>query len=143
MCRSISNAGFPTYNCTTGITATFHQSLSHAAVHLSIQRHTLTALIDSCKSDSFMGENIAKTLKLQNKNSTRNISIALSTMNTKILGYCEIYLKLNGHDYKNVRLSLLKDLCSYVILGHDFQKQHQHLMFNLGAKAWSSHPLSK
>ena len=65
VCRSNSNAGFPTYNCTTGITATFHQSLSHAAVHLSIQRHTLTALIDSCKSDSFMGENIAKTLKLQ------------------------------------------------------------------------------
>ena len=48
------------------------------------------------------------------------ISMALSTMNTTILGYCEIDLKLNGHDYKNVRLSLLKDLCSDVILVHDF-----------------------
>ena len=79
-----------------------------------------------------MSENIAKMLKLKIKPSTRNISMALSTINTKILGYCEIDRKLNGHDYKNVRLSLLKDLCSDVILGHDFQKQHQHLKFNLG-----------
>ena len=54
------------------------------------------------------------------------------TMNTKISGYCEIYLKLNGRDYKNVRISLLTYLCSDVILGHDFQKQHLHLKFNLG-----------
>ena len=79
-----------------------------------------------------MSENIAKMLKLKIKPSTRNISMALSTINTTILGYCEIDLKLNGHDYKNVRLSLLKDLCSDVILGHDFQKQHHNLKFNLG-----------
>ena len=104
--------------------------LSHAAVHLSIHGHKFTALIDLCSSDSFMSENIAKMLKLKSKPSTRNISMALSTMNTNISGYCEIYLKLN--DYKNVRLSLLKDLCSYVIIGHYFQKQHKHLKFNGG-----------
>ena len=40
--------GFPTYNCNTGFTAAFPQSLSHAAVPLSIHGHTFTALIDSC-----------------------------------------------------------------------------------------------
>ena len=156
ICRSNSNAGttatiyedpsaiaaihgFPTYNCTTGITAAFPQSLSHAAVPLSIHGHTLTALIDSCSSDSFISENIAKMLILQIKPLTRNMYMALSTMNTTLLGYCEIDLKLNRHDYKNVCLSLLKYMCSYVILGHDFQKQHQHL----GAKAWSSDPFSQ
>ena len=79
-----------------------------------------------------MSENIAKMLKLKIKPSTRNISMALGTMNTTILGYCEIYLKLNGHDYKNVSLSLLKDLYNDVILGHAFQKQHQHLKSNMG-----------
>ena len=160
VCRSNSNAGtpatiyddpsaiaaihgFPTYRCTTGITAAFPQSLSHAAVPLSNHEHTFTVLIDSCSSDSFMSENIAKMLKLKIKPSTRNISMALSTMNTTILGYCEIDIKLNGHDYKNVRLSLLKNQCSDVILGHDFQKQHQHLKFNLGVKAWSSDPFSQ
>ena len=69
--------------------------------------------------------------------------MALSTMNTTILGYCEIDLKLNGHDYKNVCVNLLKDLCSGVILGHDFQKQHQHLNSTWGGKAWSSDPLSQ
>ena len=113
--------GFPTYNCTTGITAAFPQCVSHAVVLLSIHGHTLTALIDSCSSDSFMSENIAKMLKLQIKPSTRNLSLALTTMNTIILGYCEIDLKLIGYDYKNVRLSLLKDLCSDVILAMIFR----------------------
>ena len=31
---------FPTYNCNTGITAAFPQSLSHAVVPLSIHGHT-------------------------------------------------------------------------------------------------------
>ena len=53
--------GFPTYNCT------FPHSLSHAAGPLSINGHSLTALIDSYSSDSFMSENIAKMLKLQIK----------------------------------------------------------------------------
>ena len=79
---------FLTYNCTTGITAAFPQSLSHAAVPLSIQGHSLTALVDSCSSDSFMSENIAKMLKMQIKTSTRNISMAPSTILTKISGYC-------------------------------------------------------
>ena len=81
-----------------------------------------------------MSENIAKMLKLKIKPSTRNISMALSTMNTKISGYCDIDLKFNVHDYKNVRLSLLKDLCSDVILGHDFQKQNHHMKFNLAGQ---------
>ena len=67
-----------------------------------------------------MSENHAKIFKLQIQPSTRNIYMAHITMNTKISGYCEIDLKLSGHDYKNVRPSLLKDLCSDVILGHDF-----------------------
>ena len=134
---------FSTYNYTTGITAAFPQTLPHAAVPLSIHGHTLTALIDSCSSDNFMSENSAKILKLKIKPSTRNISMASSTMNTKLVWYCEIYLKLNGRDYKNVCLSLLKDLCSYVILGHGFQKHHQHLKSNMGAKPWSSDSLSQ
>ena len=125
---------FSTYNCNTGITAAFLLSFSHAAVPLCIHGHTLTALIDSCNSDSFMSENMAKMLKLIIKLSTRNISMAPSTMNTKILGYCGIYLKLNGHDYKKSSPKFTEDLCSNVIICDDFQKQHQHLKFNLGAK---------
>ena len=46
--------GFPTYNCTTGITAVLPQSLSHAAVPVSIHEHTLAALIDSCNIHSLL-----------------------------------------------------------------------------------------
>ena len=67
--------GLPAYNYTTGITAAFPQSLSHAVVPLFIHGHTLTALTDSHRSYSFMNENIAKLLKLKIKPSTRNISM--------------------------------------------------------------------
>ena len=67
-----------------------------------------------------MSENITKMLKLKIKPSARDIYMALSTMNTQILEYCEIDLKLNGHGYKNVRLSLLKGLCSDAILAMIF-----------------------
>ena len=78
--------GSPTYNCTTGIIAAFPTILSHAAVHVSINGHTFTTLIDSCSSDSFMGDNITKMLKLKIKPSTHSIFMAISTMNTKISG---------------------------------------------------------
>ena len=83
---SVRIHSFPTYNCTTGFTAALPQSLSHAAVTLSINGHSLTVLTDSCSSDSFMSETmyIVKILELEIKPSTRKISMALSTMNTKI-----------------------------------------------------------
>ena len=126
--------GFPTFNCTTGIT-----EIPHAVVPLSIHGHRLTALIDSCTSDSDMSENIAKMLKLKIKPSTRNISMTLELSTTHEHKNCCV-IDLNGRDYKNVRLSLLEYLCSDVILGHNFQKQCQHL-FYLGVKVWSSNPL--
>ena len=53
-------------------------------------------------------------------------------MNTTVLGYCTIDITLNNSIYRNVRLSVLKDLCSDIILGHDFQKQHKNLTFKFG-----------
>ena len=66
-CAITAIHGFPTYNRTTRIIAAFPQSLSHAAVPLSIHGQTLIAFIDSCSSDSFMSENILKKIKPENQ----------------------------------------------------------------------------
>lgn len=39
-------------------------------------------------------------------------------------GHCLVNIVYDGHSYKEVRLSILPDLCSDVILGHDFLRQH-------------------
>ena len=64
--------------CALGISAAFPSSLSHAAVPIVINGVALTALIDSCSSESFINEQVANRLKLTLSPSTRNISMALT-----------------------------------------------------------------
>ena len=39
-----------------------------------------------------------------------------------------------GRQYKNVRVHVLLDLCADLILGLDFQTQHQSITLNYGGK---------
>ena len=94
--------------------------------------HKLTALIDFCSSDSFISEDSVKQLGLEIQPPSRNISMALTTMNTSITGCCTITLTLGDNVYNGMRLSVLKDLCSDIILGHNFQKLHTSLTIDMG-----------
>ena len=51
--------------CAMGMLAIFPPGLSHAAVTVSTNGHELTALIDSCSSDSFISEDSVKQLGLE------------------------------------------------------------------------------
>ena len=68
--------------CALGISAAFPSSLSHAAVPTVINGVALTALISSC---SFINEQVANRLKLTLSPSTRNISMALTTLKLILL----------------------------------------------------------
>ena len=46
-------------------------------------------------------------------------------------GSVNVGFVVNGRSYSNQRLSILPDLCVDVILGLDFQSQHQTMTFNL------------
>ncbi|XP_068205852.1 uncharacterized protein [Palaemon carinicauda] len=46
------------------ITATYPNNLSHAATNITVNGHSLKALVDSCSSDSFIREEVAQRLKL-------------------------------------------------------------------------------
>ena len=118
--------------CAMGMLAIFPPGLSHAAVTVTINGHELTALIDSCSSDSFISEDSVKQLGLEIQPSSRTISMALTTMNTSITGCCTITLTLGDNVYNGIRLGVLKDLCSDIILGHNFQKLHKSLTIDMG-----------
>ena len=118
-------------SCALGISAAFPSSLSHSAVPKVINDVALAALIDSCSSESFINEQVANRLKLTLSPSTRNIPMALTTLKTDIIGCCTVDITLNNCTYPEVKLSVLKDLCSDMILRHDFQNRHKRVTIEL------------
>ena len=116
--------------CALGISPPFPCSVSHAAVPTVINGVALTALIDSCGSESFINEQVANRLKLTLPPCTRNISMVLTTLKTDNIG-CIADITLTSCTYPRVKLRVLKDLCSDIILGHDFQIRHKRLTIEL------------
>ncbi len=53
--------------------------------------------------------------------------MAQSTLSAETLGHCVVNLGLNGKTYPGLRLA---GLCSDLILGLDFQQQHQSISFH-------------
>ena len=113
------------------ITAACPNSLSQASVKVSVYRNTLSALNDSGSSDSFINETVAEQLNLKVHPSKQDISMALTSLKTHVIGHCFADIDLNQHVYTCTRLGVLKYLCSDIILGHDFQKEHERSPLNL------------
>ena len=64
--------------------------------------------------------------------------MALTSLTTKVLGYCYVNIKIGHQSYPSVRLGVLKDLCSDIILGQDFQKKHKSVVIEYGGKNLNS-----
>jgi len=47
--------------------------------------------------------------------------MAVGSLQESVLGCCIVELTLNGIRYQNVALGVIKNLCSNVLLGQDFQ----------------------
>src|SRR5436190_20937058 len=58
--------------------------------------------------------------------------MASTCLSADIKGYVETDLSLNGHDYTNLKLSVLPKLCADVLLGHDVLCQHSHVDLEFG-----------
>ncbi|XP_076033649.1 uncharacterized protein LOC143020786 [Oratosquilla oratoria] len=113
---------------------TFPQSLHLAATSTTINGRKLSALVDSCSDDSYIDEEIARDLKLLIHQTGKDVTLAQKSLHTNSHGYVvvDLTLHLNGQTYPSTRLALMKDLCCGVLLGQDFQKQHQSIVIEYG-----------
>lgn len=59
--------------------------------------------------------------------------MATSAFSTKVTGFCTVNLVYQGRTYKNLRLSVLPGLYADLIVGIDFQSQHESVVFTYGA----------
>ena len=73
---------------------------------------------------------LSKRLQIPAHPSSRKVTMAQTSMESQIIGKCNVTIELKGKRYNDVRLNILHNLCSDVILGYDFQKQHKNLTFH-------------
>ena len=106
--------------------------LKSATIPVIIAGQQFTALIDTGSSDSFISEEIARKLNIRTSESFRKITMATKTLTIQCLGQCDIDIKIEDCCYKNSRLGIIPNLCTDIILGQDFQRQHSRLIFEYG-----------
>ena len=64
-----------------------------------------------------------------------NVTMATSALTTKMLGYCFTDIVLKERLYSNVKLYILPSLCADIILGQNWQAQHESVTIHYGGAA--------
>ena len=108
------------------------KTLSKACVDITINDKQIKALVDSGSSDCFIHPHIVQSLRLQKHDTNEHVSMATSSLTAKMPGYCIADIKLNDTIYENVKLFILQDLCADIILGQDWQEQHESVTITYG-----------
>ena len=103
--------------------------LSHANITSFINSRELSTLIDSCSSLSFINEKTVRSLSLAIEPRDEVIAMASANLTSHILGNCAVDLMLHNQKYSHVDLGVMQGLCTDVLLGGDFQAQHERVVF--------------
>ena len=104
-------------------------SLLPASLPISVNGTRLTALVDSGSSESYINSFICKKLNLDVYPTSHQVQMASTSMKIKSTGFCLVDIHIHKSKYDAIRLNSFDDLCSDVILGLDFQRQHQRVIF--------------
>ena len=111
----------PTSACTTSVTTPL--SLQKSMCKIYLNNSEVNALFDSGSSESFIHPRLLSNRGLKSTFSLSKVFMA----STSVAGTVRVDIKLNDTLYSNVKLSIMNDLCVNVILGLDFQSQHQSI----------------
>ena len=104
-------------------------SLLPASLPISVNGTRLIALVDSGSSESYINSFIYKKFNLDVCPTSHQVQMASTSIKIKSTGFCLVDIHIHKSKYDAIRLNLFDDLCSNVILGLDFQRQHQRLIF--------------
>ncbi|XP_072389424.1 uncharacterized protein [Diabrotica undecimpunctata] len=103
------------------------QCLSKSVTEIKVNGNTTESLIDTGSSESYISKNYALSINVKTFRSHASIIMASTALRTTISEHCFVNLEINEHSYKNVKLSIIQDLCADVVIGHDLLKQHSSL----------------
>ena len=114
------------------VSAAAPQCLADSTVYVKVEGCDAAALIDSASSDSFIDYSLARSLKLKITPTGRSITLATSSASAQVRGVCKANITLHDNVYPNTQLEVIDKLCSDLILGLDFQRQHSAVILQYG-----------
>ena len=94
--------------------------LTQASLTAKVVDTEISVLIDSGSSMSFINKDTAKRLNIESNPCFGNVSMATTSLTEKIYVCCNVDITDNGSNYNDVRLSVLKNLCTDILQGQDF-----------------------
>ena len=92
--------------------------LTQASLTPKIADTEVSVLIDSGSSMSFINKDTAKRLNIEINPCFDNVSMATTSLTENIYGCCNVDITVKGSNYSNVKLRVLKNLCTDILLGH-------------------------
>lgn len=108
-------------------------------VKAAVNNSDLDVMIDSGSTHNFIKSDVVKSLGLSVLPSNDVVSMASSSLTSTTRGHCVSPIIINGQKYPEVRLSILSDLCTPVILGQEFMKLHRSVEFVFSGSVPSLH----
>ncbi|CAH8626418.1 unnamed protein product [Dicrocoelium dendriticum] len=102
-------------------------SLCSAVTNIFVNDIPLQALIDTGSTESYISASVVKLNKFHIETSREHIVMASTTHSSFTQGHIICSIRHKDTCYSNVKLSVLSNLCSDVLLGHNFLKYHRKI----------------
>ena len=79
------------------ITAAVPNCLSPSVINLKVNGHSLSGIIDSANSESFIDGGLTQKLKLRVQPAYHNVTLASSSSKANVVGFCTVDLNIDDH----------------------------------------------
>jgi len=99
---------------------------------IKLNGRNANSLIDTGSSDSYINYDFVLKHGIRIIPGTGQVSMATTSLTTKVKGYVLVDLHVQGHTYNGFKLTVLPQLCADVLLGHDLMKHHSHVDVTFG-----------
>ena len=106
--------------------------LSRATLKGEVNGQPADVLIDTGSSQSCVSLHLVKNHKWELLPAHGEVLMASTTQVPRIRGYCILNIQLPDHSYADAKLTVLPDLSTDVILGHDILHEHKSVEIPFG-----------
>ena len=101
-------------------------------VHILVNNVAANAIIDTGSTLSYVNQKYAIANRFQLSNESNEIGLAVTGNCFQSKEVCLSSIRLQNRTYYDVKLHVLKDLLTDVIVGQDILRLHDYLRFNFG-----------
>ena len=108
--------------------------LSKTIIKMKVNNVNTDTLIDTGSTENFISEKVVQQRKMKILKSQLQIAMAADDLSKTTKGHVLVNLEYKNNHYCNIKLSILSNLCTDVILGHDFLKLHEKVEFTFEGK---------